>query len=310
MAVGGVLAALGVAATAGYTRTRRLVNEAERRFPPVGEFVEVEGVRLHHVCRGEGLPVVLLHGNPGFVYDYALTVLERLAQEFRACAFDRPGHGYSQRPTGDAPTAETQARLLRDALEALEIDRPILVGHSWSGAMILAYALQYPEEVRGLVLLGAVSHPRPVSEPVKNALLATPVVGDLIRWSFWTDVARRRVQQNLETAYAPGPVRPDHAEAAVALWSRPGQVRSAAQDFLTVETSLARLVPRYHEIKIPVVVVVGDDDPWIDPDLHAYPLLDKVANGTLVRLARTGHEIAHTRPDDVVEAIRKATTNE
>src|ERR671932_2308989 len=89
-----------------------------------GEFVDVEGVRLHYLSRGEGRPVVLLHGNSGFAHDFA-SVLEALdGKEFRALAFDRPGHGFSERPTHDGAMS-AQVGLMRGALKELGVRRPI-----------------------------------------------------------------------------------------------------------------------------------------------------------------------------------------
>ena len=82
-----------------FVASQRAVQQAEAAFPPIGNFVTVEGTRLHYLCQGTGQPVVLLHGNAGFIQDYSLMVLDRLAPQYRACAFDRPGHGYSARPT-------------------------------------------------------------------------------------------------------------------------------------------------------------------------------------------------------------------
>src|SRR5919199_7021411 len=94
-----------------------------------GEFVETGGVRLHFLSRGAGRPVVLLHGNSGFAHDFA-SVLEALdPKEFRALAFDRPGHGLSERPALDGAMS-AQAGLIRGALKALGVRRAILVGHS------------------------------------------------------------------------------------------------------------------------------------------------------------------------------------
>src|ERR687895_1839922 len=92
------------------------VRRAESAFPPSGQFTHVEGVRLHYLAAGAGRPVVLLHGNPGFVQDFALdtaALLSLLAREHRVIAFDRPGHGYSDRPSAAGTTPQEQARLLR-----------------------------------------------------------------------------------------------------------------------------------------------------------------------------------------------------
>src|SRR2546423_5348882 len=134
---------------------------ADGRQPHTGQFVTVEGVRLHYVSAGAGVPVVLLHGNAGFAHDYAALMRALPAHGFHAIAFDRPGHGFSARPNGKTATVAVQARLLRGALQELGVARPIIVGHSWSGALALAYALDYEPEVAALVLLAPAVYPGP-----------------------------------------------------------------------------------------------------------------------------------------------------
>src|SRR5690349_22362128 len=88
-------------------------RKAERRHPPTGRFLTIEGVRLHYLERGEGPPAVLLHGNGVTSEDFELSgVLGLAAQNHRAIVFDRPGFGYSRRPRGLVWTAARQARLL------------------------------------------------------------------------------------------------------------------------------------------------------------------------------------------------------
>ena len=74
---------------------------AERRHPPIGEFLERDGVRLHYLQRGpiDGPVVVLLHGNGTLIQDFMLSgLLDLLARRYRVICFDRPGFGYSTRP--------------------------------------------------------------------------------------------------------------------------------------------------------------------------------------------------------------------
>src|SRR6266481_7578084 len=104
------------------------------------KFVTVDGTLLHFVVRGAGPPVVLIHGNPGSGQDWT-RLFAPLAAHHEVVAFDRPGHGRSQRPRHIDATIEVQARLLHDALKQLHVERPIVVGHSWGGALALVYAI-------------------------------------------------------------------------------------------------------------------------------------------------------------------------
>ena len=95
---------------------------AERRHPPEGKFIEVDGTRLHYSDRGTGRPVVLLHGNAVTGADYNTSgVAERLAGTYRVITFDRPGFGHSARPRGRRWTAGEQADLIHAALVQLGV---------------------------------------------------------------------------------------------------------------------------------------------------------------------------------------------
>ena len=73
-----------------------LAKKAEAENPPKGRFVEVNGVRLHYVERGDGDPIVLLHGNGSMVEDFECSgLIDIAAKQYRVIAFDRPGFGHS-----------------------------------------------------------------------------------------------------------------------------------------------------------------------------------------------------------------------
>src|SRR5688572_16877283 len=118
--------AAALAATAAYNAYR--ARQAEREHPPAGDFIEVDGVRLHYLRKGNGPPVVLLHGNIVTAEDWVLSgILDRVARHHTVFAFDRPGYGYSDRPQGSVWTAGQQADLLIEALARLGVDVPVVV---------------------------------------------------------------------------------------------------------------------------------------------------------------------------------------
>src|SRR4051794_5105948 len=88
---------LGLVITALFNAA--MARRAERRNPPKGTFLEVDGVRLHYLESGSGSTVVLLHGNQAMADDFAISgVVDLLARKCPVIAFDRPGFGYSDRP--------------------------------------------------------------------------------------------------------------------------------------------------------------------------------------------------------------------
>ena len=191
-------------------------QRAEATYPPSGQFVTVEGMRLHYLrsdcttCDGPQSPtIVLLHGSDGFLQDFAPT-FEVLAPDHDVIAFDRPGHGYSEPPAGEIPTSLVQARLIRGALRQLGVERPLLVGHSWSASLLMVYGLDYPDEVAGLVMLGGWLSPSPYAYPLLN-LPQIPLLGDLLSSTLLILVKGMLIRGNLWIAFHPDPVPPEYA---------------------------------------------------------------------------------------------------
>src|SRR5947209_5645003 len=117
---------------------------AELKNPPIGSFMECDGVRLHYVEFGEiGAPcVVLFHGNGSMIQDFLISGLaELLARNNRVVCFDRPGFGYTQRPRSRMWTATAQADLFVKALDQLGVRNPVVLGHSWGALVAIALGL-------------------------------------------------------------------------------------------------------------------------------------------------------------------------
>src|SRR5947208_17118949 len=94
------LAGAGLAAAAVLGTTALLVarraRRAERENPPTGRFLDIEGVHLHYLERGEGPPLVLLHGNGAMARDFEIGgILARLARRYRLIGIARPGLGHT-----------------------------------------------------------------------------------------------------------------------------------------------------------------------------------------------------------------------
>jgi len=287
-------------------KPREQVEETVARNPQradhyLGQFVSVDGTRLHYVSKGAGRPVVFIHGNPGSHLDFSLCLLSDLSRSYRTLAFDRPGHGYSERGTGDSVTVEGQARALLAALDELKVERPLVVGHSWGGAVALAMAVERPEEIAGLVLLAPAAFPSPTSN-WWTPLVHIPVISSLIVKALTPLIGRRLIRESLSVAYHPQEIQPQHLQAAESLWMRPQQVRACASDDRDLNASLMRLQSRYAEIRLPVTVVTGDSDRLVEPE-EAERLHRTIKDSRFVRIAQTGHQIPHTRPDVVTDAI-------
>lgn len=267
------------------------------------KFITVEGASLHFVIKGTGRPVVLIHGNPGSCQDWT-RLYSRLASRFCVFAFDRPGHGHSERPSQNGNvTAEVQARLLNSALAQLGVERPILVGHSWGGALALIYALSYPDDVSGLVLLAPAVYESDDGVSFLSKMPAWPVIGDLLNSIFTPLLSAWLVRTDLAKAFSPDKVPGSYLRHTLAEWTSPRKVKWYSIDDALLNASLAKFSPRYPELRIPVSLLTGDSDLIVPANENAIRLAEALPHAKLQIFERVGHQIAFVRPEAVVAAV-------
>ena len=294
----------------GQLRERYVTSRISHLHPQaVSKFIAIDGARLHFVTKGTGSPVVLIHGNPGSYQDWT-RLYGPLSAQYQAIAFDRPGHGHSDRPNHRDITVEVQATMLRAALDQLNIDRPVLVGHSWGSALALAYALEFPRDLSGLVLLAPAVYLSDDGVSFISKLPAMPVIGDIMNFLFTPLIAASLVRSDLRKAFAPDRVPPHYLRSVLSEWTRPKKVKWYAVDDALLNESLPNLSARYSEIRTPMTIVTGDSDLIVRAKENAYRLHESLPTSRLQVLSQTGHQIPFTRPEAVFDAIRLVSTTE
>lgn len=161
---------------------------------------------MHYTEVGSGSAVVLVHGASTSLLDFHASIADQLSESHRVIAIARPGHGYSDRPSGDWPDPAEQARLIRELMRALGVERPAIVGHSWSGSVVLAFLLDYPDVAAGGVLLAGGTHPWQGGVAWYNDLAGAPVLGDLFARTFMFPFGRLALTTAVRSVFAPNPV--------------------------------------------------------------------------------------------------------
>jgi pimeloyl-ACP methyl ester carboxylesterase len=288
------------------------VARLETAHPPTGQFVEVQGVRLHVAVLG--LPhdtpavdpaVVLIHGASGNLEDMRLALGEKLALSYRVILVDRPGHGWSSRPESDEYASPArQAELVAGVLQQLGVRHAILIGHSWGGAVATAYALAFPERTTGLILLSAPTHPWPANPGWYNKLASFPYVGPLFLRTCVYPLGLLLVDGAARSVFEPQPVPENYVRrAAIRLVLRPRTFHSNARDLSLLESFIAAQVPRYVDLRTPTVIIAGDRDTMVSPQINARALAATLPCAKLVLLKDIGHMPHHAAPEVVATAI-------
>ena len=295
-------------------------DRAEAAYPPIGDFVEVTGGRVHYVQEGSGPDVVLLHGAGGNLRDFTFSLVGKLSDRYRVTAFDRPGLGYTDRvpgvakgplaTEGDSPTA--QAEMLREAAAALEIENPIVVGHSFGGIVAMAWATtgldqQRPTDARAIVSFAGVLMPWPgdlgayytVNGSAFGGLVTVPLISAFVPES--------RVEEAVATTFAPqDPVDGyiDYIGGALAL--RPETFRANARQVNTLRPHVVEMEKRYPDLTLPIEILHGTADTTVPISVHPEELIKIVPAARLTRLDGIGHQPHQVDEAAAIAAIDRA----
>ncbi len=315
--IGTILIALVAVAFGRFTLMRADLREAaiEVRHGNIGETVKVNGRDVHVIVQGEGPDLVLIHGAGGNARDFTANFAESLTSRYRVFAVDRPGLGWSERIdpalnktfTTSAETPIEQARHLSAAVQQLGAKDPIVLGHSYGGAIAMAWALEEPAS--GIVIVSGATMPWP--GPLQTYYR---VFGSLLGSAFGAPlvsayVPETRVETAIEGVFAPASVPPNYFNTtAVMLGTRIDTFRANARQVKALRPNLVEMSGRYPKLFLPVEVIHGTADTTVRPEIHAVPLSETVPDANLTLLEGVGHAPHHVAPLHIKAAIDRVAT--
>ena len=302
----GIFLATAAVLAAAALLVRRKAQQAEADNPPAGTFIDVDGVKLHYVERGTGDPIVLLHGNGSMLQDFALCgVIDALAEQHRVIAFDRPGFGYTSRPSGRVWDADAQAELVQAALQKLGIGSAVVVGHSWGTMVANALALAHPESVKRLVLISGYYFPTPRLDVPLMSVPAIPGIGTVMRNTLSPLIGRLMWPLVSRKLFGPAEVSDSWRKWPIWMTLRPGQLRASAADTAMMIPMAIHMADRYAQLKMPVTILAGEGDRIVNTDVQSARLHEAIAQSDLQIIPGAGHMLQHIDPAVVIAAINR-----
>jgi pimeloyl-ACP methyl ester carboxylesterase len=300
-----------LAAFWGWSQHRARAHEAraEAAFPPEGQIITVNGHPVHAVVMGTGPDLVLIHGASGNTRDMTFDLAPRLAQDYRVIVLDRPGLGYTPRINRTGATITQQAALLQEAAAQLGADRPIVLGHSYGGAVALAWAVTRPDHIAALVDVAGAAKPWDTGLSTYYRVFSHPVLGPLVIPLLTAFVPDSRVEEAVQEIFMPQEPPAgymDHIGAGLTL--RRHSLRANALQRANLLSEIEALHPRYAEITVPVEIVHGTADTTVGVSIHSEPLAAQIKDAHLTVLDGIGHMPHHSAPEAVIAAIHRAAT--
>jgi pimeloyl-ACP methyl ester carboxylesterase len=269
----------------------------------VGDFVTLpNGAQMHYIARGPYIPipvprdVILIHGLMDSAYNWKKNI-DAFAQGHRVWAIDLPGFGFSTRLTERVYTFKNFARWICAFMNAVEIQKASVIGHSLGGGVALQFAHDFPQRVKNLVLLAPAAYwwfPAPIRFVARMPFLPRAIVQFAMNSRHAHAAAWRMANGD--------PSRLDPIE--VARRSRHLRVRGTMD-------ALIALVGSPHEsdlpgglknIKAPALILWGKND-LVLPHAHGERLMRDLPHARLRVIDNVGHIANEETPQIVNQAI-------
>ncbi len=272
-------------------------------------FLKLRGCRLHYIRKGKGLPVVMIHGSYSSINLYEMSIFDRVAEKYDAIAFDLPGFGKSTRKNLRLPLPD-RAALIRQALLELGIEKPVMVGHSSGGALVLRQAIDFPDFASALVLIAPYVESYEKSHIFYRTVTA-PVIGDLFYYGYLAPLKCFKDDTVfLRRSFYPSQPYAEYAKREVALAARRSSFRASAMDIQHLGRENAVMKERYREIRVPVSIVAGNLDVISRLDENSAMLHREIPHSRLTVLPLIGHTPMFTRPEAVLKAVDEVFSKE
>jgi len=286
--------------------TRRLAADAERRIPRIGQTVAVGGDTIHYVDQGSGRPILFVHGLGGQLHHFRQTLFPAIGEGFRLVAMDRPGSGYSTRVSSGARLPQ-QAEAIAKFIDAVGLEKPLLVGHSLGGAIALRVALDHPDRISGLALISPLTHyvPTPPKE-FGGLYIRSPLLRRIVAATLAVPAGLKTAQQTLDFVFGPQPVPEDYAIGGGGyLGLRPSHFYATSSDIVAVEQDLPGQMERYGEIRMPVGILFGSRDRVLHHTRHGLAMEGKVEGIDIEILEGIGHMPQFVEAGKVAGFVRR-----
>ena len=267
----------------------------EAQLFPVGtqltaRYVRVDGARIRYIDAGRGPPVVLLHGLGASMYAWRKNLGAMAAAGFRVIAFDNRGFGLSDKPAVPYDNA-AYARLAIALLDSLGISDAVLVGHSMGGAIAAEVAIEYPQRVRGLVLVGSAG--LGAREPLLFRVARWPVLGPAVLAFRGRGFTARLLKA---TYFDPSKVTESDVDQYYAPVAQPAYSRALRA--VLRQFHFDGLEGRLDKIEAPTVVLWGEEDRWVPLGLGR-ALAAGITRSAFVSVPHAGHSVQEEAPDEV-----------
>lgn len=298
-----LLFAFGIFGCAAVARSGDLSDGAVR--------IDVGGYKLNSVLlRPAGKPdlpaIVFIHGASTSLYDPMLSFRDKLEGRATLLFVDRPGHGKSDVGGRQNILPDGQADAIALLMQRRGLRKAIVVGHSFGGAIALELAVRHPRMVSGLVLLSPAAYPWKGGVAWYYDAASAPVAGSIFSVLIAPPFGLLAIDRATREVFAPNR-RPDDYIEKTRAWQAlsPIAFRHNAQEVVALNKWAETASSAYADIRTPTVIISGDTDEIVSPDIHSRQLARNIRGARLIVVRNLGHKSDFVAADLAIAAIEK-----
>lgn len=264
---------------------------------PQGEFTSINGTKIHYISRGQGKPLILIHGFGASTFTWRKNINSLASKGFKVWALDQKGFGLSDKPVSSEYSLKAQAKLIKKFMDEKKIEKAVLVGSSMGGAVLINFATLYPQRAKKLILIDSAGYqkgPPPwiASAPLKP-FLKMFVRATALNKTIFTLSARRAY-------YNDKIITPELIDGYYLPLKIPGAEEALYE--MASQNDLPLVKNRIKKVKVPTLIIWGKEDRII-PVKNAYWFHRDIQGSKLTIIEKCGHSPQEEKPAQVNQLI-------
>lgn len=262
-------------------------------------FVEINGHQIAYRRKGQGIPVLLIHGVASYSFLWN-DVMDTLSADFDVLATDLLGCGDSDKPTDANYSIAAQADILMEFINKMGLDKVHLVGHDIGGGIVQIMAVKRPEQLLDLVMINPVGYDYWPVQPITTMRL--PIIRTLtssvMNRGMLAMVVRRAIYHKNKLT----------RELMDEFWA-PLANQEGKDGFINLircinNNLLISIADKLRELNTPTLVIRGDADAYLSRAITER-LVKDIPGAVLERVAQGGHFIQIDDPDKVSSLLKE-----
>jgi pimeloyl-ACP methyl ester carboxylesterase len=278
---------------------------AQQEAPPPPERysmkqVTVEGTTISYFEKGNGNPIVLIHGIPTSSFLWR-DMIEELSPHGRVIALDLPGFGFSDPPHDGDYGISNYAHLLERFLEALSIEQATLVCHDLGGPITLTYALRHPDKYDRLIILDTFLHRDLPPWPLSMRMAKIWPIGEIFMWLGGKSIIRTGLEEGVidKSRISDGVVKRYYMSDG-----NPDKLNRSMLGTLRIDymEDLEFIEKNLKTIQKPTLILWGEKDIYLPISLGNRIHKD-ITGSQMERIPNCGHYIPEDQPELATKII-------